>query len=69
MSLLKFAANIENILGIKIFIIPNLYAGLYNLIEFDYCLIELTKERVSNFSSILANPEDGNSIVNKKNRR
>ena len=45
------------------------YAGLYNLIEFDYCLIELTKERLFNFSSIFANPEDGNYKVNKKNRR
>mgnify|MGYP002073544959 FL=1 len=48
--------------GMKAWIIPNGYAGLYNLIEIDK-LTELTKDRIEAIPVYLAGSEAGNSRV------
>ncbi len=48
--------------GMKAWIIPNGYAGLYNLVEID-SLTELTKERIEQIHVYLAGSEAGNSRV------
>ena len=48
--------------NIKTFVIPNGYAGLYNLTEFD-SLLELTRERTEDINVYLAGSEAGNSRV------
>jgi 6-phosphofructokinase 1 len=47
---------------IKTFIIPNGYAGLYNLVDFDH-LVELTQDRLEQIDVYLAGSEAGNSRV------
>ncbi len=49
--------------GIACYIIPNGYAGLYNLLHFD-SLVELTPARLEGFESALAGSEAGHSRVN-----
>ena len=49
----------------KLFVIPNGYAGLYNLIEFN-SLIQLNEERAELFTSVLAGSEAGHSRVKIK---
>jgi 6-phosphofructokinase 1 len=61
-AVVKGAAQMGHKYGIHSFIIPNGYAGLYNLIEFD-SLVELTKERVDFVNSNLAGSEAGHSRV------
>ena len=55
-------------LGITSFVIPNGYAGLYNLIDFD-TLVELTPDRLDAIDCNLAGSEAGHSRVKIKDRR
>ncbi|HNM50891.1 MAG TPA: 6-phosphofructokinase, partial [Candidatus Obscuribacter sp.] len=48
--------------GMKAFIIPNGYAGLYNLVDIK-SLTELTRERLEEIEVIVAGSEAGNSRV------
>jgi len=64
-AVIKGAALMGNRFGIRSFIIPNGYAGLYNLIEFDE-LPELTDDRVDFVNSTLAGSECGHSRVKVK---
>ena len=59
------AAKMGQSLGISCFVIPNGYAGLYNLIEFDQ-LTELTPSRIDAIDSNLAGSEAGHSRVKVK---
>jgi len=49
-------------LGISCYVIPNGYAGLYNLVNFDQ-LVELTPNRIDTVQSSLAGSEAGHSRV------
>jgi 6-phosphofructokinase 1 len=51
--------------GIRTFVIPNGYAGLYNLVDFD-CLVELTPERLEGVEASIAGAESGHSRVQLK---
>ncbi|MCA9408849.1 MAG: 6-phosphofructokinase [Candidatus Omnitrophica bacterium] len=64
-AVVKGAAQMGHKLGISSYIIPNGYAGLYNLLEFD-SLVELTPERVDFVNSNLAGSEAGHSRVKIK---
>jgi 6-phosphofructokinase len=64
-AVVKGAAQMANNLGMKLFVIPNGYAGLYNLIEFD-SITELTPDRCDEFTSVLAGSEAGHSRVKIK---
>ncbi|MCP4481850.1 MAG: 6-phosphofructokinase [bacterium] len=64
-AVVKGAAQMANSLGIKLFVIPNGYAGLYNLIEFD-SLVDLNESRAENFTSVLSGSEAGHSRVKIK---
>jgi len=61
-AVVKGAAQMAHKSGLVCFIIPNGYAGLYNLIEFDK-LVELTPQRVDAVNSNLAGSEAGHSRV------
>lgn len=65
-AVIKGAALTATSLGIKCYIIPNGYAGLYNLIDFDK-LTELTTQRSDRINLNLAGSEAGNSRVKIKN--
>jgi len=64
-AVVKGAAYMARNLEIQTFVIPNGYAGLYNLIEFDY-LVELTRDRIDFVNSNLAGSEAGHSRVKIK---
>ena len=64
-AVVKAAAQMALDFGIKSYIIPNGYAGLYNLIEFDE-LVELTPDRVDFVNSNIAGSEAGHSRVKIK---
>ncbi len=64
-AVVKGAAQMALSNDVKLFVIPNGYAGLYNLLEFDK-LVELTNERVEDFTSVLAGSEAGHSRVKIK---
>lgn len=64
-AVVKGAAQMGLTLGIKSYVIPNGYAGLYNLEEFDN-LVELTPNRVDFVNSNLAGSEAGHSRVKIK---
>ncbi|MEW5895414.1 MAG: 6-phosphofructokinase [Candidatus Omnitrophota bacterium] len=64
-AVIKGAAQMANDNGVKCFIIPNGYAGLYNLIEFDK-LVELTPDRLDLINNVLAGSEAGHSRVKIK---
>lgn len=64
-AVIKGAAQMAHSLGISCFIIPNGYAGLYNLVEFDH-LVELTPQRTDWINSKLAGSEAGHSRVKIK---
>lgn len=64
-AIVKGAAAMANSLGIKCFVIPNGYAGLYNLIDFEK-LTELTKERIDLINANMAGSEAGHSRVKIK---
>ncbi|MFC1593134.1 6-phosphofructokinase [Candidatus Omnitrophota bacterium] len=59
------AAGMSHKLGIECLIIPNGYAGLYNLIDFDKLTL-LTPERIDSINVNLAGSEAGHSRVKVK---
>jgi len=65
-AVVKGAASIANSRNMKCFVIPNGYAGLYNLVDFDE-LTELTAERLEHININLAGSEAGHSRVKVKN--
>jgi len=64
-GVVKGTANMASSLGISCFVIPNGYAGLYNLIDFDK-LAELTPERADAINANLSGSEAGHSRVKIK---
>lgn len=64
-GVIKGAASMAHAMGASCFIIPNGYAGLYNLIDFDQ-ITELTPERLDLIDANLAGSEAGNSRVKVK---
>lgn len=64
-AVVKGAAGMAGSLGIKCFVIPNGYAGLYNLTEFE-SLTELTPDRVDLVNASLAGSAAGHSRVKIK---
>lgn len=64
-AVVKGAAAMANSLGINCFVIPNGYAGLYNLVDFDD-LTQLTHERLDIFDANPAGSEAGHSRVKVK---
>lgn len=64
-GVIKGAAQMAHKLGISSFVIPNGYAGLYNLIDFDI-LVELTPDRLDAIDCNLAGSEAGHSRVKIK---
>ncbi len=64
-AVVKGAAQMAFNNNLKLFVIPNGYAGLYNLLEFD-SLVELTPQRVDSVQSTLAGSEAGHSRVKIK---
>ena len=61
-AVIKGVAAMSRNQGIKSYVIPNGYAGLYNLVDFD-SLTELTIERDSNINANMAGSEAGHSRV------
>ncbi len=64
-GVIKGAALMARVHGVSCFVIPNGYAGLYNLIEFDK-LTELTEERLDKINTNLSGSEAGHSRVKIK---
>lgn len=64
-GVVKGAAQMANKEGISPYVIPNGYAGLYNLVDFD-CLTELTPDRADQIDCNLAGSEAGHSRVKIK---
>jgi 6-phosphofructokinase 1 len=64
-AVIKGAALEAYSLGVKCFVIPNGYAGLYNLVDFEE-LVELTTERADIIDTNLAGSEAGHSRVKIK---
>ena len=64
-GVIKGAASMALAHGAKCFVIPNGYAGLYNLIDFD-TITELTAERIDLIDANLAGSEAGHSRVKIK---
>lgn len=64
-GVVKGAAQTANALGITPYVIPNGYAGLYNLVDFD-TLTALTPERADRIDANLAGSEAGHSRVKVK---
>src|SRR3989338_4570310 len=64
-GVIKGAAAMARSMGASCFIIPNGYAGLYNLIDFDK-ITELTDERTDAIDANLAGSEAGHSRVKVK---
>lgn len=64
-GVIKGAAQMAQAQGLSCFVIPNGYAGLYNLINFDK-LVELTPERTDKIDANLAGSEAGHSRVKIK---
>jgi 6-phosphofructokinase 1 len=65
-AVVKGAASMANSLGMQCYVIPNGYAGLYNLVDFD-SLTELTTDRLDLINDSLAGSEAGHSRVKVKN--
>ena len=61
-AVVKGAAQMATRKDCSAYVIPNGYAGLYNLVEMD-ALVELTPSRVDSFSISLAGSEAGHSRV------
>lgn len=61
-AVVKGTAYMARNFNIQTFVIPNGYAGLYNLVEFDN-LVELTRDRIDFIDSNLAGSEAGHSRV------
>lgn len=64
-AVVKGTAQMAHKQNISCYVIPNGYAGLYNLIEFEK-LVELSPERVDSVNSGLAGSEAGHSRVKIK---
>ena len=64
-AVVKGAAQTAHRMGIKTYVIPNGYAGLYNLVDFN-SLVALEPERVDFVDSNLAGSEAGHSRVKIK---
>ena len=64
-GVIKGAAGMALSQGISCFVVPNGYAGLYNLVEFD-SLVELTESRIDLIDANLAGSEAGHSRVKIK---
>ncbi len=64
-AVIKGAALMAHQKGIKSYLIPNGYAGLYNLIEFEH-LVELTPHRLDMIDANRAGSEAGHSRVKIK---
>jgi len=64
-AVIKGAARMAHKQGLSCFVIPNGYAGLYNLLEFD-TLVELTPERIDSVGANMAGSEAGHSRVKVK---
>jgi len=64
-AVIKGAAQMAHKRGMSCFVIPNGYAGLYNLVEFDN-LVELTPQRIDLVGANLAGSEAGHSRVKVK---
>ena len=64
-GVIKGSAQMAQKLGINAFVIPNGYAGVYNLIDFD-SLVELTPDRLDAIDCNLAGSEAGHSRVKIK---
>lgn len=65
-AVINGAARMAHSLGMKLYVIPNGYAGLYNLKTCDK-LTELTWGRADHIQSALAGSEAGHSRVKIKN--
>jgi len=61
-AIIKGAALAGHRHGIRAFLIPNGYAGLYNLVDFDD-LVELTPERLTHVEATVAGSDAGHSRV------
>lgn len=64
-AVVKGAAQMANSLGIEAVVVPNGYAGLYNLLNFE-CLVTLTPNRLDRFEAYPAGSEAGHSRVKIK---
>jgi 6-phosphofructokinase 1 len=64
-GVIKGAALMALSQGIKSYIIPNGYAGLYNLVDFD-TITELTENRIDHIDANLAGSDAGHSRVKVK---
>lgn len=64
-GVIKGAAQMANSMGIEAVIIPNGYAGLYNLVDMEKVVV-LTPERLDLFEAGMAGSEAGNSRVKVK---
>ena len=64
-AVVKGAAQMANSLGIEPVVIPNGYAGLYNLVHFE-SLTTLTPSRLGQFEANPAGSEAGHSRVKIK---
>ena len=64
-AVVKGTASMANNLGIKCYVIPNGYAGLYNLVDFQ-SLVQLTQDRADLININLAGSEAGHSRVKIK---
>lgn len=64
-AVVKGAAKMALSKNIQPYVIPNGYAGLYNLSEMDH-ITELTEERLDNFQASVAGSEAGHSRVKIK---
>ncbi len=64
-AVVKGTAQMAHKEGIEVFVIPNGYAGLYNLVDFDK-LVSLQPERIDSVESNLAGSEAGHSRVKIK---
>src|SRR4030065_1553554 len=64
-GVIKGAAQMANSMGIEAVIIPNGYAGLYNLIDMEKVVV-LTPERLDLIDAGMAGSEAGNSRVKVK---
>src|SRR3989338_7849682 len=64
-AVIKGAALMAHQKSIKSYLIPNGYAGLYNLIDFE-TLVELTYPRIDRIDANLAGSEAGHSRVKIK---
>ncbi len=64
-AVIKGAAQMANKMEMTSYVIPNGYAGLYNLVEFD-SLVELTPARLDSIDCNLAGSEAGHSRVKIK---